>query len=297
MANIPMKDIQFPGLDDTYTFAQVDATLTTQGKAADAKKTGDEISELKADFNDSLYGTLSINKGELLPNKYINDQGNVASYNGWSATGFIELPDTQMFTIVASGSSDGSYNAFYNSSKERISMFSFMQGTNERTIPEEAKYMRLSATTSVMESLALSWELSYKKDIDALKDAVCTEIGDWIYGKGIDLSGGVGSVVSLTPLSNTNIRYTILDCSAGDIFTVNGYGSIAWRQWGFLDSSNKIIDVDGIRSHNQNKVLIAPQGTAKLVLNQYGADYSFENCYKGTFPVSTATNDIPGKST
>ncbi len=50
MANIPMKDIQFPGLDDTYTFAQVDDTLTTQGKAADAKKTGDEITELKADL-------------------------------------------------------------------------------------------------------------------------------------------------------------------------------------------------------------------------------------------------------
>ena len=50
MANVPMKDIQFPGLDDTYTFAQIDNTLTQTGQAADAKKTGDEISELKADF-------------------------------------------------------------------------------------------------------------------------------------------------------------------------------------------------------------------------------------------------------
>ena len=52
MTNIPLKDIQFPGLDSNkYTFAQVDDTLTVSGKAADAKKTGDEITELKQEFN------------------------------------------------------------------------------------------------------------------------------------------------------------------------------------------------------------------------------------------------------
>lgn len=50
MANKPLKSIQFPGLSDTYTIPQVDATLTQTGQAADAKKTGDEISDLKADL-------------------------------------------------------------------------------------------------------------------------------------------------------------------------------------------------------------------------------------------------------
>lgn len=50
MANVPMKDIQLPGLDNTYTFAQIDNTLTQTGQAADAKKTGDEITGLKEDF-------------------------------------------------------------------------------------------------------------------------------------------------------------------------------------------------------------------------------------------------------
>lgn len=50
MANIPLQSITFPGLSDKYTTPVVDNTLTQTGAAADAKKTGDEISGLKNDF-------------------------------------------------------------------------------------------------------------------------------------------------------------------------------------------------------------------------------------------------------
>ena len=52
MAHVPLKTIKFPGLDDTYTIPQVDNTLLTAGAAADAKKTGDEITDLKEALND-----------------------------------------------------------------------------------------------------------------------------------------------------------------------------------------------------------------------------------------------------
>lgn len=51
MANISFKTIQFPGLSNVYTVPQIDNTLTTAGKAADSKKTGDEISQIKADLD------------------------------------------------------------------------------------------------------------------------------------------------------------------------------------------------------------------------------------------------------
>lgn len=50
MANISLKDIQFPGLNNVYKVPEVDNTLTQSGAAADAKKTGDELSDLKQDL-------------------------------------------------------------------------------------------------------------------------------------------------------------------------------------------------------------------------------------------------------
>ena len=50
MANKPLKSLTFPGLSDTYTVPQIDSTLAVSGAAGDAKKTGDEITELKQEF-------------------------------------------------------------------------------------------------------------------------------------------------------------------------------------------------------------------------------------------------------
>lgn len=52
MANKPLKSIKFPGLSDTYTVPEVDDTLAVTGAAADAKKVGDEISDIKEDLGD-----------------------------------------------------------------------------------------------------------------------------------------------------------------------------------------------------------------------------------------------------
>ena len=52
MADKPLKSIKFPGLTDTYTIPQIDTTLSIAGKAADAKKVGDELTSVKEDLQD-----------------------------------------------------------------------------------------------------------------------------------------------------------------------------------------------------------------------------------------------------
>lgn len=56
MANIPLQTIKYPGLPNTYTIPQIDDTLEVTGAAADAKKVGDEIAELKDDLSDISEG-------------------------------------------------------------------------------------------------------------------------------------------------------------------------------------------------------------------------------------------------
>ena len=46
MANVPLKTVKFPGLDNTYTVPQVDGTLSTAGAAADAKEVGDKFAAI-----------------------------------------------------------------------------------------------------------------------------------------------------------------------------------------------------------------------------------------------------------
>lgn len=84
MAKIPLKEIVFPGLDNTYTIPEIDNTLSTAGKAADAKKTGDEI--------DSLKSTAAAQKDDVLK-AFPTDsaQGAVASFSDGAELQFKSL--------------------------------------------------------------------------------------------------------------------------------------------------------------------------------------------------------------
>ena len=84
----------------------------------------------------------------LIANTYINGQGNAVSYNGWSATDFIEISDNTNEYIYRLGIIDkASYNAWYDSNKTFISFFA---ANNIDTIPANAKYVRYSGENANM---------------------------------------------------------------------------------------------------------------------------------------------------
>ena len=87
MANIPLQDIEFPGLPDKYTVPVVDNTLTTTGAAADAKKVGDEITSIKQDLSEMNTATSS-DVGKALKAKTVSD-GKVTEWEFGEAGGGI----------------------------------------------------------------------------------------------------------------------------------------------------------------------------------------------------------------
>lgn len=96
MANIPLKTIKFPGLDDTYTIAVTDTTLSKSGDPADAKATGDAL-ETKAD-KDGYYTDLTAGTAkQLLSTVYVEDK---VSYQYRTSGGSADIGDREIDQIV-----------------------------------------------------------------------------------------------------------------------------------------------------------------------------------------------------
>lgn len=98
MANIMQKSVKYPGLDDTYTFLQLDNTLSVAGKAADAQKTGQEIADLKSAVDDveekTLSDTVCKNRFDgVLKAGYVNQVTGAWSPGGTSYVGTEDMID------------------------------------------------------------------------------------------------------------------------------------------------------------------------------------------------------------
>lgn len=80
-----------------YSFVQVDNTLATAGAAADAKKTGDELSDLKQDFNEYHPDLGSGYSAQLLSTVFIEDE---VPYNFRTSGGSADIGDREYDEIV-----------------------------------------------------------------------------------------------------------------------------------------------------------------------------------------------------
>jgi len=194
MANTPLQTITFPGLSDTYTVPGVDSTLAVTGAAADAKATGDEITQLKSNLIDTADGFYPIlfnaNK-----NAYINqNNGKLEAYNGWMASDYINCDGESTLYIYAPVASN--YGAFYSDKNEEsfISKLIVSVGNNAVRVPTSAKYIRLSNTNAGLQGTMLqSKEFSKITDlvnINSVINAGLKDIGSYVFGEYVDNSTG-----------------------------------------------------------------------------------------------------------
>lgn len=134
------------GLVDTYTITftdgttstftvtngaeAIDDTLSIAGRAADAKATGNAVNDLKSDM--SSYESLNDNRfvfsknlfdsKSAVNNYYVsNSNGNLIAYNGWFATPYMPVDDSNNYNFIIRGTGanwkqpSGVYYAFYDS--------------------------------------------------------------------------------------------------------------------------------------------------------------------------------------
>ena len=165
MANIPLQSITFPGLSDKYTTPTVDATLTQTGAAADAKKTGDEISGLKNDFiqlngdavkRDMTYHPFVnyLNPDDITAG-YLDTSGGHHANAYRSYTGFIPVSEGDVIRTYRRTSvntlrlTDDTIAKFYtltayNSSKVAVVASGTSTASNTYTVPSGIAFIRVS---------------------------------------------------------------------------------------------------------------------------------------------------------
>lgn len=137
----------------------IDPTLSLSGKAADAKATGDAIGKLNESIISVSNGLIHI---KLLRDKYVDLNGEIKSFSGWTATDYISIPNDSEINIYSK--SQSAYNAFYTKDKVFISSFSVVTGENWISVPNNAKYLACSGETSAFEiKISMSFLASIKK--------------------------------------------------------------------------------------------------------------------------------------
>ena len=172
------------------TGAVLDRTLTMSNAAAPADLVGD----LKSAVTDVEAGYVPL--GNLIPNSYIATTGAVVPYNGWSATDYIPINDSEkLLTITTPNSNGGNYDAFYDENKTFItgSAFALVKGENLKAIPENAKYVRLSNTTANLEQTTVKWWVAKAAETGSNAAFVYTTTGTDCSNAYISIDGNANS--------------------------------------------------------------------------------------------------------
>jgi hypothetical protein len=111
-----------------------------------------------------ILGNTLYNPDNNSKNTYINSgNGALTSYSGWQSSEYIDVSNTNKIVVYTQGSLPESWNAFYDENKKFVKSLNLSGYTKKFkatlgtyviiTIPENAKYLRLSAANATMTAL------------------------------------------------------------------------------------------------------------------------------------------------
>ena len=288
MANKPLKSVQFPGLDDTYTIPAVDTTLAVTGAAADAKKVGDEITELKADLSTNPFGGIEfvVPVGTEHSSATAKDQLKVNIKAGEKYR-MIQSGGGTLYAFRHDGTQIGGAAPKTGTASEDIAAFGVYRNNRSGAEPITVRmtlasnpmgadiYDQMDAVASVNDSVnALNSAVTVLDS--TIKDITGNTVIPLQYqGKAANLSGSSVTMSGGVPqYSSTDANYDCgyISCSEGDVFTINGAGGVSARLYGFIASDGTILAKSGESWIRTNLVVTAPANSAFLMINNKKSD-------------------------
>lgn len=152
----------------------VDDTLSVDGAAADAKAVGEAVADLKSAISNDIV-SVTVNKGTLVADSYVKDNGDFVSYVGWSRTGYLSCKN--LLTVKLNASTN--YCAFYDSNKTFVARAQFTADT-AIDVPSLAEYIVISGTTVRMATVTITatmggLEYRLQNEIKNVADTVITK--------------------------------------------------------------------------------------------------------------------------
>lgn len=161
----------------------------------------------------------------------------------------------------------------------------------EIIIPDGVNVLGISTANPDHLSIKTKKYIDIKGIKSDLENATGTEEIQFQMGYSIVLDG---SPIDLTPVSTWGCKCANIACSEDDIFTISGIG-ISTQKWlyAFLDSSNNVLSYLVSASVQQtNLVVVAPENSAKLIINNYIGTGTGDRSYKGLSDLSNHIYDL-----
>lgn len=214
----------------------------------------DALEQKTEEIDDSIIYTEDINLGTIAANKYINNNGNIYNYNGWSATqDFIPCDEFDTLIFTTSYSQTMAWNAWYKKASEGtdsfISQFIIKPGETVITPPATAKYFRISSTTAGMATVSAKGNKSIKSvisEIDSRVPPTETYLKVLTWNVGIFNDGSVRVPTADAPAQIAKLKKLVGGINA-DIFNAQEYSQ-------YIDASNTVPSVPVMEFKYENKV-------------------------------------------